>query len=342
MVRHQHLRSLLAGALLCVLPGSGFAQNADVTAALTEASKIMQQGAHVKAIELIDTALKSGKIQADLAAKALLMRAEANEKLGRSAFALADYNSAMWMQGLSASDRKRAEEGQARVMQGLGVAPRPAEQQAAPSQPANAGRRPGPPPQQQAAAPEKPRETPPNNPNTGVQETPSEERTGGFGSIFGDLFGSSAEAPRQPAPAAAQQTAPPSNAAAVVTTAPAPRGQQQAARPETNAPAASKPSVAVAQAPAVSPARQVENGSFTIQFAALAEEDKAIAEADRIGRKFGADLGGRNPSLMIVPTSDGGTLYKVVAGAFQTKGEGQAACELLKSKGVSCMVITRK
>ena len=79
--------------------------------ALTEASKMMEQGIPVKAIEMIDAALSSGKLPPDSSAKALLMRAQAQEKLNKLAFALADYNSALWMEGLSAADkakRKRA------------------------------------------------------------------------------------------------------------------------------------------------------------------------------------------------------------------------------------------
>jgi cell division protein FtsN len=45
---------------------------------------------------------------------------------------------------------------------------------------------------------------------------------------------------------------------------------------------------------------------------------------------------------MIVPTNDGGTLYKVVVAPFETRADGQAACEQLKTKGLTCMVVTKK
>jgi hypothetical protein len=298
--------------------GVALAQQADVQAALTEASKVLQKGGYAKAIEIIDGALRSGKVPAELAAKALLLRAEANEKLGRSAFALADYNSALWMQGLSAGDRKRAEDGHGRVMKGLGVAA-PADSPAAPATTGSTA----------ASPPGKPQAT---AWNTDVQQAPAEQRSsgeGGIGSFFGNLFGSTSQRPAE--------TEPPSTAVAVVTQAPPEQPQPKAASRKNagSVPAARQPApAAVAKPP--------ETGNFAIQLAAVAEEDKAIAETDRLAKKYTADLGGRTPSLMIVPTSDGGTLYKIVAAPFETKGEGLATCELLKSKGVSCMVITKK
>ena len=72
--------ALFAAALgLSIIAPSARAD--DATAALTQASKMMEQGIPVKAIELIDAALSSGKLPADASAKALLMRAQAQEKL---------------------------------------------------------------------------------------------------------------------------------------------------------------------------------------------------------------------------------------------------------------------
>lgn len=272
---------------------------AEVTAALVEASKLMQKGGHAKAIEIIDTALKSGKVPTELAAKGLLMRAEANEKLGRTAFAYADYNSAIWMQGLSATDRKRAEEGHARVAKGLGIKP----------QTPSAGER------AYASAEQ----------GTAVQETPSEQRTGGTGGIggfFNNLFTPNGQQQRP-----ATEQAP---ATAVAVTAPPP----------------AQPAVTAAKAPppvVTGSVKLSDKGNFAIQLAAVAdEEDKAIAEADRIAKKYKDALDGRTPSMMIVPTNDGGTLYKIVLAPFESRNEGVAACDTLKASGLSCMVIVKK
>jgi cell division septation protein DedD len=301
----RHLVSVLLAVFLgAAAAGPARAQASDVTAALTEASKLMQKGGYLKAIETIDYAMRAGKVPSDLAAKALLMRAEANEKLGRAAFAFADYNSALWMQGLSESDRKRAEAGHARVQKSLGVA-------------SEAG----------ADAPQ----------TEAVREQPSEQRTGGTGGIGG--FFSNLFSPSKP------REAPPPTAAAVVTAPaepPAPPQAQPQARPAPKKAAGQQHAQAAPRPTPAATAKPSESGNFAIQLAAVAEEDKAIAEADRLAKRYRDDLGGRTPSLMIVPTADGGTLYKIVLAPYETRGEGLAACELLKTKGLSCMVISKK
>jgi hypothetical protein len=329
------LTLLLAGMAAA---GTASAQNADITAALTEASKVLQKGGYVKAIEIIDAALRSGKVQTELAAKAFVLRGEANEKLGRTAYALADYNNALFMKdSLTAADRKKAEEAQKRVSSGLGIAEQTsggsvATSARAEAAPASPGAAPAAPPA--AAAPAASQE---KSWNTAVQEQPAgEEQSPGavIGGFFSNLFGggsASANAPPQEAP---------STTAVVTEVEPQPKAKGAPARK-----VAAKTERPVARGPVTvdEPVKPPESGNFAIQLAAVAdEEDKAIAEADRIAKKLGAELGGRTPSLMIVPTADGGTLYKIVAAPYESRGESQATCELLKTKGVSCMVITKK
>ncbi len=184
--------------------------------------------------------------------------------------------------------------------------------------------RPVPPPQVPTSAGPKASRTPPCR-RPPRRSAPA--RPGGIGSFFSNLFGPTDQ---QPAAAPPPQPAP---SAAVVTPA-QPQGKQ-GARPQRQA-AAEAPAVTGSIKPAT------DKGNFAIQLAAVAEEDKAIAEADRLAKKYGADLGGRSPQLMIVPTNDGGTLYKIVAAPFETRNDGIAACEFLKAKGLSCMVITKK
>lgn len=301
MVRRHLLSVLFAVFLGAAAAGPVGAQTSDVTAALTEASKLMQKGGYLKAIETIDYAMRAGNVPSELAAKALLMRAEANEKLGRGAFAFADYNSALWMQGLSESDRKRAEAGHDRVQKSLGVA-----------SDAGAG--------DQTASTQ----------SGGAVREQGAGGTGGIGGFFSNLFSSK---PRQE----------PAAAAAVVTAAPEPAPPEPQPQASHSAPKkAQRHAQAARPATPAATAKPSESGNFAIQLAAVAEEDKAIAEADRLAKRHRDDLGGRTPSLMIVPTADGGTLYKIVLAPYETRGEGLAACELLKTKGLSCMVITKK
>jgi hypothetical protein len=280
-------------------------------ATLTEASKLLEKGNPAKAIELIDAALKSGKLPPETAAKALLMRAQAQEKLGKLAFGLADYNSALWMEGLSPPDKALAEQGRDRISGKLGLA-EPAKKAAAPVARAN--------PAEDTAA-----RTPTS---ANVKSTPSEQRTGGIGSVFNGIFGSSepAKAPQQPRP---EPIAEPVASVAKPAVAAKPE------RVKPTAAKAEKPARVAAVAPAADSAAK-----FGIQFAALHSEDKAISEVDRIAKKYGSELAGRSPSVKILGTNDGGTLYKIVAEPYE-RVEATAICERLKAKSLSCMVVSR-
>ncbi len=313
MAKCVRIRRFLATFLLGMSALAVAAQAANPTAALTEASKMLEKGIPVKAIEIINQTLTSGQIPAELAAKALMLRAQAQEKLGKSAYALADYNSAIWMQGLSSKDKSDAEKGRDRILGKLGVSTG-AEKPATESRIAESGGA--------AAKPVK------QSWNTGVQTTGSEERTGG--STFNSLFGSSDASPKQPeARPQARPKAQPDAAAA--------KAEPAKARQET---IASPPRVAAAAQTARPSVSSEATGKFAIQFAALHSEDSAISEVDRIEKRYGADLAGRTPSVKILETSDGGTLYKVIAAPYE-RGEGLAICELLKTKGVGCMIISR-
>lgn len=318
---------------------------ADATALLGEAHKMMQNGAYVKAIEIITATLASNKIPDELAGRALLMRAQSHEKLGKTAFALADYNQALFMEGLSAADKKTAEEGRNRVQGGLGVseadsgeetpvaAVAPAAPVAKPAPAPAAAPKPAP----VAKAPAAPARTAQAQPAPRPQQQQQEES--GISSFFSGLFGGSQkeEKPQQAVVAVVNQ-----DQHQAATKPAAPKPVKAVASGATQPPQPVRVAKNVEQAPrAAAPASSSANGEFAIQFAALLSEELAIAEVNRIAKKFGTDLGGRSPSVVIVPTKDGGTLYKIVAGPYP-KAEGVATCEVLKSKNVSCMIITHK
>lgn len=345
MFQYPRIRSVLMATLLLV-PLLAQAAQADDTAtqALAEASKLIEKGVPVKAIELINNTLKSGKVPGDLAAKALLMRAQAQETIGKHAYALADYNSALWMQGLSDRDKKEAEDGRRRIMAKLGVTEA---DKAAVADAGKSGRadRPAPAPARaaQTASGSKSADTKSADTtswDTEVQASGSEQRTGGIGSFFSGLFGSSESK------AATAQSEPEPRSAAVVTETAAPRPQKAQVQPPQKArlqPVKAEPVRKAAAQQAASeptPAASEPQGNFAIQFAALQAEDSAISEVNRVTRRFGELLGGRKPSVTIAATKDGGTLYKVIAEPYD-RGEGTATCELLKTKGLSCMLISR-
>lgn len=280
------------------------------TAALTQASKLLEQGQSVQSIALIDRTLQSGNVPSNLAAKAMLLRAQAQESLGKHAFALADYNSALWMQGLSRRDRGLAEQGRQRIMTYLGVEGVP---QVVSAQPVVTG----------------------SSWGTEVKTTETEKRTGGFGSISSGVLGASqgGGATNRNVPASVQPVA-----------VSADTGQNQApvAQLAPVAPSNGFASNGARPQPVqeIIIAQSAQSGEFAIQFSAVRSEDSALYEADRIGKRYGEFLGGRTPSIKIRGTEDGGTLYKIIAQPY-VYGEGVATCELLKTKGVSCMLISR-
>ena len=322
MASYLRISSIFFAAALCIslLAVPARAENAEAT--LTQASKMLEKGIPVKAIELIDTAIRSGQLSPDLSAKALLMRAQAQEKLGKQAFALADYNSALWMQGLSATDKAKAEQGRDRISGKLGIA-EPAAKPTASGTRANAG--------ENTAS-----RTP--TPSANVKSTPSEQRTGGIGSVFSGIFGSTEAA-------AAQEPQKAKPVAAAKPVKPASPVKPAAAKPEqvqpTKANAETQPAqIAVAERTSPTAASGEGAGKFGIQFAALHSEDGAISEVERIAKKYGSELGGRSPSVKILGTNDGGTLYKIVAEPYE-RGEATAICELLKTKNLNGMIVSR-
>lgn len=284
MFRLPRIRSTLA-ALFCLSAVLAVPAHAnDATAALTQASKYLQQGLPAKAVELINRTMTGSEMPSDLAGKALLMRARAYEKMDKYAYALADYNQAIF-QGLSSSDRRDAKAGRDRIMAQLGVGGSSGSGSSTPQLTASSAR-------------------------TEVKSAPTEERTGGSANAFSRLFSTSAETRSQ------------SNSSS---------GNTRSARAVEESRSANDGG----QSGSVQRA-----GDFAIQMAALHNEDGAIYEVNRIEKRYGEWLGGRTPSITIRPTSDGGTLYKVIAEPYK-HGEGIATCELLKTKGLSCMLISR-
>ncbi|MEJ2123687.1 MAG: SPOR domain-containing protein [Alphaproteobacteria bacterium] len=352
---------------------TNFACADEVTAGLAQAHQMMQKGAYAKAIDIITNVIASGKAQADMAAKALLMRGQAREKLGKKAFALADYNQALWMQGLSEQDKKLAEAGRARIQGGLGVnqssktmvsevsrpqrtsapAPTPSRSRSFSSAPA-----PSPSPPSLASGRSMPMASSQmRSTSLGFDQSPPPQQSsgsssgGGIGGFFSSLFGSSESS----TPSHQEQT----TAVAVVSpqVRPAPQQRQrrqtrsQPTRAASNVPTNVSRSNAstswdsqTAQATTASTGSSIDRmkGHFAIQFAALLSEDKAIYEVNRVTRRYGDSLEGRSPSIRIVGTKEGDTLYKIIAGPYETMAESTAKCNELKTVGVQCMVITIK
>ena len=87
---------------------------------LSRAARSYEAGSYADAAEQVDSAFKAG-LTGELAARAILLRAEINERSGASAKALQDYSNALWMEALSPADRKKASDGKERVLASMGL-----------------------------------------------------------------------------------------------------------------------------------------------------------------------------------------------------------------------------
>lgn len=367
MIGHTLFRVVVLALVWSFAIPAGYARADEVTAGLAQAHEMMQQGAYVKAIDIITNIIASGKAQADMAAKALLMRGQAREKLGRQAFALADYNQALWMQGLSEADKELAEAGKARIQGGLGVneptrrmvsevssqertslsspsiSPTASFSQAPPPPP------PSPDPAPSLASGSTTQTVAPSmrSASLGFDQSPPPQESGsqrssrsggGIGGFFSSLFGGSETS------TSTQQE----NTAVAVVSPQSPPPLQQVQTSRSSRVVSSVPTddtawgSQTAQASTASTEPYTDNfsGRFAIQFAALLSEDKAIYEVNRVARRYGEALNGRSPSIRIIGTKDGDTLYKIIAGPYETKAESTAKCDELKTVGVQCMVIS--
>ena len=333
MFRYSRIQFALLASVLCSAAIAVPARADEATPALAEAARYLKQGNPTKALEITNRTIKAGQLPSELAAKALLLRARAYEALGKYAYALADYNQALWMKALQASDKSEAEAGRSRIMVKLGVGgdtPETSPAKEAAQTPQRSAPRPAAQPQVAAQ-------------DTDVQTTVSEERTGGTGGLggfFGRIFGSSEKSEQQ---AEIQQARPPVQQAAAEPSRPVPTAQSRPApaaqpRPRPAQQAVTEPRVS--QTSVSLSAGGEQSGDFAIQIAALHSEDRALYEASRVEKRYSEMLGGRTPSITVRETSDGNTLYKVIIGPYQ-RGEGTATCEMLKTKGLNCMLISR-
>ncbi len=119
MHRFRLIFALLASTFWAGFPVASYGQSG--AEMLTAAAKLGEKRDYTAAIEKISEAFKAGKLDNAASSKAFLMRGEAYEKLNKDALALADYTSAVFMQGLSATDRLRAVDGRKRTLAALGV-----------------------------------------------------------------------------------------------------------------------------------------------------------------------------------------------------------------------------
>ncbi len=264
---------------------------------LSRATKSYEAGAYSDAAGLVDSAFKAG-LTGELAARAILLRGEINERGGAYAKALQDYSNALWMETLPAADRKKATEGKERVMAAMGLNSSSAVTQASAT----------------SAAP----------------ATSGSSSSGVFGFLSGVFSGS--EAAQPPRPAETQQntqaSSPPADAAASQPKAP----NKAAAKPVKVAHA--KPAAQASAEPSSSLSVSAASGEYLIVFGSANSEASGRSTAKALKAQVSDILVHRE--LDVAQRAGGG--FQIQAGPYKTKSPAIALCSAMQQRGVQCRV----
>jgi len=158
-------------------------------------------------------------------------------------------------------------------------------------------------------------------------------------------------APRAAARTPTQLTPPPATAAPAATAsaqAPARLAAAQPAQaplvaatpgPVRTAKARPLPSAAAASALGVAPAPEAATKGHhaAIQLAAVASSEAALAEWQRLAKRYPDLLGGRKPAISKTE-HDGKTFYRVRTGGFVDSAQASAMCQQVRARGGACTV----
>ena len=293
---------------------------AEAQRAIEAALKQVQAGRADQAVQAMTATLSAGNLPPALMAKALYVRGLAYRRQGRSAQAISDLNSALWLKGgLGGEDRVEAtnERSVAYADAGLG------------------GREPDSAPDSAPA------------PKTG-------------GNWLSGLFGTSAPASEPPAPARqptppapppraapAAPAAPPQAAvasgwssrtevqtdrAAIAAVAPPPRAAPAAPPPKATPSKAAPP-----PAPAGSPPAARIEGRYLVQLGSTRTEAEARALAAKAKRE--PVLASRQAAIDHAVLGNMGAFYRIRFGPFASAHETEAVCAKLQGSGFDCLPV---
>ena len=319
---------------------------------LSRAAKSYEAGSYADAAEQIDSAFKAG-LTGELAARAILLRAEINERSGASAKALQDYSNALWMEALSPADRKKASDGKERVLASMGLnsggASGASWQASAQSGSSSSGVSgfftgvfSG---AENSPAPPRPAEEAPTAASAPVSSasataTQSGSSSSGVWGFFRGVFsGAENTPPPPPPPPEAQQSTEPAAPAPVQpapATAPSQKTPSQApAKPTKVAHAKPAPAAASASAqPASALSVASAAGEVLIVFGAASSEASGRLTAKNIKTQLSDIL--INRELDVTPRANGG--FQVQAGPYKSKSSALALCSAMQHRGVPCKV----
>jgi hypothetical protein len=272
-------------------------------ALLTRAAKAYDAGAYTDALSEIEEAFKAG-LDNELAARAILLRAQSEEKSGQLARALSDYSSALWMQNLPSSEKQKAAAGKERVMAAMGLNSPSDRPQTASATAAN-----------------------------GSAQAPQSSSSGGFFGMFGGLFGSSKDSP----PTQPNETQTNWQSSTTVTTDAAEEAKPAPARRKVQATATAATIQPVATAKgAHQPSKESASaaGGYHIDFGAANSKAAAASKAQQIKARLADILVHRE--LLLEQDAEGA--FRIIAGPYKAQSVANALCSEVKQRGVHCEV----
>jgi hypothetical protein len=274
---------------------------------LSHATKSYEAGAYADAYAAIEQAFKAG-LSNEYAARAILLRAEINEKNGQLARALQDYSNALWMETLPPSERATAKAGKERLIAAMGLSP--------PSSPSSR-----------------------SDPVVASAPQGSTQSSSNIFGVFNGLFGSSDQTPAEPARPAAP--APQKETWSTTAAASPPPADKPAPAPkprsvQATASAAPKKTPSSQTAAAIQPASLTssQEGGFLIVFGPANSEAAGKEKAHQIKAKLADILVSRE--LSVEPGASGA--LQIVAGPYKAKSSATALCNAIKQRGISCQV----
>jgi cell division septation protein DedD len=280
---------------------------------IARAAKAYEAGAYTTALKAIEEAFKLG-LSNELAARAILLRAECLERNGNLANALSDYSSALWMQNLPAAERKKATEGKERVIAAMGLNS-PSERSRGSAAPASA---------------------------SNAQSSQSESSGGilgvfnGLGGLFGSSSNSQSASASEPPKPVQTGVAPAAAGWKTEAAEPAKRPTHAVTAAHIREVSAAKPAPqphASARAVTAAATSTASGEGFHIDFGSANSESSARSRAQQIKAQLSDILVHRE-----LVVSNGSSGFHILAGPYKVKSAAMSLCSAIKQRGVTCQV----